>query len=459
MTKTRPFAVAVVLASLAGCAVSPEYAVREVQATAADRLGRPELQWLRGKDAEKAVSEKVQRLLESPLTVESAVQISLLNNRRLQGKYEELGIAQADLVQAGLLENPGLDAEILVNGGVNTEFAIVQNFFNILTLAAQRTIAGSTFEGAKAELGHGLLEHAAEVRSAYYKLVGDEQAAELFRTVVAATEAAADLSERQVEAGNASRRDQALQQAQYAKATAQLARIEAQISSDREALNRLLGLWGEQIAWNLPERLSDVPSERISVDGLEALAIERRLDLAGARAELLAAGYALDLGRQLRLLNILGLGVKFEREPDGKWAKGPVITFSLPIFDQGQARIASLEGQRRRSEHALVALATDVRSQVRDSWARMVAAQDAAAFYQQQILPLRQQIVEEELRLYNGMLISVYDLLRGRQEQIDAAREYIDVLKDYWIARSDLEQAIAGPLPAAGTAQQAQRRE
>jgi cobalt-zinc-cadmium efflux system outer membrane protein len=158
------------------------------------------------------------------------------------------------------------------------------------------------------------------------------------------------------------------------------------------------------------------------------------------------------------VLNLFGLGVKFEREPDGKWAQGPVITFSLPIFDQGQARIASLEGQQRRSDHALVALATDVRSQVRESWARMVAAQEAAAFYQQQLLPLRQQIVEEELRLYNGMLIGVYDLLRGRQEQIDAAREYIDVLKDYWVARSDLEKAIAGPLPAAPAAQRANLR-
>ena len=157
----------------------------------------------------------------------------------------------------------------------------MQNFFNIVTLAAQRTIASSTFERAKSELGHKLLDHAAEVRAAYYKLVGDEQAAELFRTVVAATEAAADLSERQVQAGTTSRRDQALQQAQYAKAVAQLSRIEAQISSDRETLNRLLGLWGDQISWNLPERLPEVASERLSVDGLEALAIERRLDLAG----------------------------------------------------------------------------------------------------------------------------------------------------------------------------------
>jgi cobalt-zinc-cadmium efflux system outer membrane protein len=45
------------------------------------------------------------------------------------------------------------------------------------------------------------------------------------------------------------------------------------------------------------------------------------------------------------------------------------------------------------------------------------------------------------------MLISVYELLRSRQDQINAAREYIDALRDYWLARSDLERALAGPLP------------
>jgi cobalt-zinc-cadmium efflux system outer membrane protein len=51
------------------------------------------------------------------------------------------------------------------------------------------------------------------------------------------------------------------------------------------------------------------------------------------------------------------------------------------------------------------------------------------------------------------MLVGVYDLLRNRQEQINAARGYISALRDYWVARSDLERALAGPLPAAATAQ------
>ena len=54
----------------------------------------------------EAPSDPTLRLLQKELSVDTAVQIALLNNRDLQGSYASLGIAQADLVEAGLLENP-----------------------------------------------------------------------------------------------------------------------------------------------------------------------------------------------------------------------------------------------------------------------------------------------------------------------------------------------------------------
>lgn len=440
---------------VAGCAsVNPDAAFSDVQKTASERLGGKEVLWSRGTPEDKAAQDAVARLLESPLTADSAVQVALLGNRRLQAEYEDLGIAQADLVQAGLLENPSFSAEILVgNGAVNPSFSVVQNFFHVLTLSGRRTVASSAFERAKYDLGNKILNAAAEVRTAYYKLVADQQEAELFRQVVSASEAAAELAERQAQAGNLNRRDQAIHQAQYAQAVLELGRTQTQIASDRESLSRLLGLYGDQTAWNLPDRLPEIPAAKPSLDGLETAAIEHRLDLAGARADVQTATYALDLGRQLRWFSVLGLGLRVERDPDsGKWLKGPIVEFTLPVFDQGQARVASLDAQRRRSEKAFAGLAVDVRSAVREAYVRLVAAQDAAAFYRTNVLPLHQQIVEENQRLYNGMLIGVYDLLRSRQDHINAARDYIGALKDYWVARSDLEKALAGPLPAAATA-------
>ena len=72
------------------------------------------------KDADKnqAVQDTIAVLLAKTLTVGSAVQIALLNNPGLQATLEELGIAQADLAQAGLLTNPKLKAKILSGGAL-----------------------------------------------------------------------------------------------------------------------------------------------------------------------------------------------------------------------------------------------------------------------------------------------------------------------------------------------------
>lgn len=450
--KSTPAAAAVVALFLGGCAAIPQDAgFSDVQKSASERLPGQELLWNRGTADDKKAADAVARLLESPLSVDSAVQIALLNNAHLQAEYERLGVSQAALVQAGLLENPSFSADILLgNNAVSPSFAVVQDFLSVLTRSARQTVMSSEFLRIKHEVADKVLSLAAEVRPAYYKAVADEQAAGLFRQVVASTEAAADLAQRQATAGNITPRDQALQQAQYAQAVVNLSQIEAQTASGREHLNALLGLSGDQVSWNLPDRLPDPPATKPSLNGLETLAIERRLDLAGARQDLQTATDALMLAKQLRWLSVLGLGVTFERDPDnGKWLKGPVIELTLPLFDQGQARVATLEAQQRGSRKALVALATDVRAEVRESWAKLVAAQNAAAFYKATILPLQQRIVEENARLANGMLIGIYDVLRGRQDQIKAARDSIGALKDYWVARADLERAIAGPLPNA----------
>jgi len=449
--RKKPLAVILALSFLlAGCAtVSTEGAAGDVQKIASDRLDAKDARWSRSAADDAAVDETVRHLLEEPLTVDSAVQIALLNNKHLQASYEELGIAQADLVQAGLLPNPGFSSQVLVgNNAISPSFSVIQDFVSILTRSARQTVASSAAERAKYDLGNELLSTAAEVRSAYYTVMSDEQAIGVLRQVVSSTEAAAELAHRQLQAGNVNPRDQMVFQAQYAQATLELARAQAQSVADRERLNRLLGLFGDQTGWNLPGHLPEVPTEKPAFDGLEKLAIERRLDLAGARQDVEAATYALDLGRQTRWLSTLGLGIVVERDPDNhKWLKGPEIEFALPLFDQGQARVAALEAEQRRSQKKFVALAVDVRSQVREAWARLGAAQDTVIFYRSTVLPLQHRVVAESQRLYNGMLIGVYDLLKSRQDEIAAARDYISAVRDYWIARSELEKALAGPLP------------
>src|SRR6266508_6780809 len=160
--------------ALAGCAhVDPNPAFRELANTVHLRTGK-RVQWNRGSIEDAQAQAAVSFLLSRPLTAESAVQIALLNNHTLQATYEELGIAQADLVEAGLLRNPIFTFERRFPGQA-LEAYLLKEFIDILLLPLRKRIAAAQFEVAKLRVGHEILSATAEVRGAFYQHQGDQQ--------------------------------------------------------------------------------------------------------------------------------------------------------------------------------------------------------------------------------------------------------------------------------------------
>jgi len=83
---------------------------------------------------------------------------------------------------------------------------------------------------------------------------------------------------------------------------------------------------------------------------------------------------------------------------------------------------------------------------VRQAEAKLMSARARAGRYQQVLLPLRHRIVEQAQRHYNGMLLSVFELLDAKRQEIEAGGAYIEALRDYWSARAALERAVGGRL-------------
>ena len=442
---------------LGGCAtVQREASFPEVQGTVADRLGQ-KVVWNRDGKSDEQARKTVRTLLQREFSAEAAVQVALLNNRRLQAKFENLGVAQADLVEAGLLDNPVLGADALFQAaGTEINLDIVQNFLGVFTLSARKKIGLAAAQRVTLEVSGDVLDLAAQVQSQYYRVVGDAEALGLARQVVTSTEAAAEIAQRQYAAGNLSKREQSLQQAFYAQNLLEVAQAEAQLDVDREKLTRLMGLWGADTDWKIPNRLPQVPATLPTLDQLEKLAISRRMDLAAAKKEAEGLRHAVNLAHDFRWLAPLGIGVQFKRDRDGEKSYGPRIELGLPIFNQGQTQIARLESERKRAEQQVAALAVDIRSEARENRGRVMATAKAVKHYQTALLPLQQTIVAETLKFYNGMLIGVYDLLLASQSQIQTGRQYIAANRDFWLAWTELERVVGGRIrlpTAAGAAQ------
>jgi outer membrane protein, heavy metal efflux system len=181
----------VLAAALGGCASVPrEAGFPDVAKLASERTGS-RVHWNQGTAEDRAVAAHVRALLGATLTAESAVEIALLNNRRLQATYEELSLAQADLVQAGLLRNPSIHGEIRLptdgSGGSGIEFGIARSFVDLFQIPLRKRVAGAAFEAAKLRVAGAILDHAAETRAAFFAVEAAEQLREIRETALAAT--------------------------------------------------------------------------------------------------------------------------------------------------------------------------------------------------------------------------------------------------------------------------------
>ena len=406
--------------------------------------------WNLGTELDAQVAEEVRVLLQDTLTADEAIQVALLNNRELQALYSELGVAQADLVQAGLLTNPVFDGAIFLpvaGGPAKLELSAALSFLDIFYIPLRTRVAAARFEDAKLQVTGAVLDFAATIRAAFYRHQADEQKLELVQTIVQALAVSFDVTERLHTAGNITDLDLARERAQVEEAKLQLRAAEVAARQSRAGLNTVMGLWGEQTTWQADRRLPDIPAQPPPFEGLERQALRQSLDLASARQRLIVAGEQVGVSRATALIPESALGVGGERE-GGEWEVGPVLEFPLPLFDQGQARIGRAVAELRRAQQDYYALGVRIRSTARAVRERLQGAQDRALYYRDIVLPLRERIVHETQLQYNAMQLGVFELLRAREQQIQAAIAYIDTTLDYWLARTDLEQLLSGRLPS-----------
>lgn len=433
---------------LAGCVNVPQDAgFADVQKRVWERVGE-RVEWRRGGEDDTAVAARMTALLQVPLSVDAAVQVALLNNRLLQAEYEELGVAQADLVQAGLLRNPSFGWSRQEGGSIaKTNWGLELDFLGLLLAAPKQRFEGIRFEHAKLRVSQAVLRHALETRKAWYEALAAEQSAGFMAQVAELAVAEEALGERQRKAGNLSRRDALRQSAFAAETTVALARERETAYAARERLNRLMGVWGANADWKLPVRLPELPTAAPVFEGIESYGLRQRLDvqMAQKEAEALAAG--LKLTRSTRFINVFDLGVETEKSTGEKRITGPALKLELPVFDQEQARISKQEAQYRQSEARLYALAVEARSEMRESYQRSVTAYAMAKQQRDVLVPLRRQIVEQSTLHYNGMLIGVYELLADARAQIDVVQDHIASTRDFWLALADLQMALGGKLP------------
>jgi outer membrane protein TolC len=437
---------------LAGCTgLAPDGGFGAVAGATRERIGAaPKL--ARDDAATRALQQDVGAILAAPLTMDGAVQVALLNNPGLQASYWEVGIAQADLVQAARLRNPSLDFKRVSGGGdLEIERTLTVNLIGALLTPLASRLEARRFEAVKLTVAAAIEQHALDTRRAWVDAVAASQALEYARQVDAAAQASAELAGRMTHAGNMHQLDLARQQLFQAESAANVARAVKANSNAREALTRMLGLWGADTRYTLPAHLPALPPAPADLADVERIALAGRLDVRAAKLDAQTTAANLGLTRATRFVNALDLGAVSQGGGGVPGARGYELTIELPLFDWGGARTVKAEALYMQAVQRVAQTAVTARSEARSGYLDYRNAYDLAAHYRDTIIPLRKRISHEVLLRYNGMLASSLELLADSREQAGAVAAYIDALKDFWITHARLEGALATRVATPGT--------
>ena len=434
---------------LSGCAsFSPDSGMTVVSDVTGQAI-KKDVAFVRSSDDAERADAVVRRQLARTLTADAAVQVALLNNKGLQAAYNELALAETDLVQESLPPNPVFSvSRISGDGASEIERQVVGDILALATLPFRSEIARDRFHQAQLKAALETLRLAAEVRRAYFRAVAANEMVDLLTNAKSTAEATAQLAKKLGETGSMNKLDQAREQVFYAETTADLANARQEAASSRERLGRLIGLWDGDLSFRIPDRLPALPRRPSTLPFIEVDAVAHRVDLQIARLRLLALAKSLDLTQATRfvtLVEVAGID-KRTHDPDTPPFRelGFDVQFQIPIFDGGEVRVRQAIETYNQAFNRLTGKAINVRSEARDAYHVYRSSYDIASHYQREILPLRQIITDEMQLRFSSMQVDIFTLLTEARQRITSLRAAIDAKRGFWLAQSDLQTAVNG---------------
>lgn len=429
-------------ASASGADLSADDA-RAVAAETSQRLLR-EIRPPASRDDEVAAAA-VRALLARPLDENAAVALALVRSGDVRAAYEDVGVARAEFVQAGLLRNPVLSGNSKrFDSGTEIEGALVLPVVDAFLRPLRRRVAESGLAAERARAVRAVVGVVFDVRRSYAKVRHAEGVLRVAADALGVAESSQRLMKRLHDAGNVTGLAAAREAAAVARARLDLHAAEIGLRDSRERLTERLGLWGADANWTMATAPAAAHASQLDLSRLESRAIRASLDLAESRAELERTAQTAGLLSWEGLFPAIDAGVAVKREASDGWGVGPDLSIELPLFDSGAARVAGAEAALRSKLAHFEAQAVSIRSGARRLRDRYLSLAEREAFLRETYVAARERVTHETLLVYNAMQIGAFDVLAARHAEFDAQRELLDTRLVLDLTRLDVAELLAG---------------
>jgi cobalt-zinc-cadmium efflux system outer membrane protein len=388
--------------------------------------------------------------LDDGLVEDEAVLIALWNNAAFQELLTEIGIAQGDLIQAGLLPNPEVVYFFPVTDKPYkylVDFPIEALWLRPIRIAAAEAESYRVCQ----RLSQAGLDLIRDVRQAYADVLLAEQRLRVGKRVIAVREHIARLGQVRLDAGDISAQELATARIDVLAAELDVVRLTHDVALAEERLRNLLGLGADRAPLKL-ETPPPPPTAPLNIDLLAEEAVATRPDALAAAENASAAAERVRLAKTswFRLLGILDAtsGIRTGHE------FGPALRITLPIFQGNEGGIARAEAEWERAERGRITVRDRIILDVHLAHQRYQQAQAEMDFLESKVLPeVDAAIRRAELAYREGDAPYVVALQTTRQ-LIDAHFRQVQLAADLHRAWAELERSVGRRLddPASNAA-------
>jgi cobalt-zinc-cadmium efflux system outer membrane protein len=395
--------------------------------------------------------------LKMQITIEQALDQTLLQGPRAAAARSLMGISQAALAQAKLLPNPALEfdngyAELSYRFGVAVP--IEPPWKMVLRLAAAR----AQISASSIQLEQALWLLRADVRRAYAELVVSQESQQMMRELAQLTERLAEVARKRFKAGEVAKLDMFKAELAAAQADVDAEQEDRRVVQAREQLNIIMGrnetaelsvpslapfqLHAGEVNSLLPDLSRPLPALSQYVND----AMRDRLEIKLVKQQIVAA----NANRKLTIGNILPngqIGVGWDKQmnlpPEKNLNRLYLMgSFPVPLFDRQQGELARLRATVRNLNFDFISQQNIIRGQVDLAYRKVVNAREIMRRYQQSVIAQSQKVAELGRLSYSLGQTDITSALNAQQANIQVRNSYLAQILNYEQGFTDLEQAV-----------------
>ncbi len=443
------------LAFLAGCVSNrSQKSFEQVEEEVGRRTGQA-IRWHQVPEEREEARKQKNILLEDELRLQEAVKITLLNNPSLQRLYQSIGIAEAEVVKTMLPPNPVMEIGYthIRSNGHSWEFNLVQELIGVIMIPWNKKVAEAEAQRVRYKITAEVMDIVLNVKIAYRRAQAAKQTLEMLKKTLQSDQAAYEMAERLRDAGNISKLELKGHKAVLEQTKMDVSNAGLKFAEKRERLNLLLGLNHERSQWTISDPLPEMKQEDQppAAEYITAAAQQNSLELEMAQTALLRASRQRGITTFTSVMPSMEAEMQSERESGGTWRLGPLLAFPLPLFDWGQTERTIADAEINRAIEYIKEIRIQLGAASRITAQRLKTRREQVIQYENTIIPLKKDLTEETQRHFNAMEVGVFDLLAAKKKELDAKRDYLEALADYWVARAETNHLMSGRIPAAGT--------